>query len=313
MKKLMCATAILASFAAIGAVPAGSNAISFEGYTSETTLQLVNGVNEYDEDGTQESCPYFFFEGTADASIVKTFGGDNLAAPTIARPSFFAGTTPNDNYLEVDTASGTLWRSFSNASREGMGEALPIADEGTYVDTLMQFTPVPATVPIETGAEDKLAIRLQIDSSGGTPVTNLIVRAAYVNDDGTETSVVATNYTLNTASPVVPGQWYRLTVKVLADVTQCQERSAGRSEGSRASRVLKSTWTASSWLRRRRPSAPDTWLTPRMNTAGWTKAGTRTSSRTSRAARYFPACWGRLPTPLSRPSVSRARVPSMTL
>ena len=225
MKKLMCATAILASFAAIGAFPSAEtqpNAISFEGYTSATALQLVNGVNEYDEDGTQELFSYFFFEGDTDASTVKTFGGDNLAAPTIQRPFLFADATPNDRYLEVDTASGTLWRSFGIASGEGMGEALEIADEGTYVDTLMQFSPVPATVPFETGAEDKLALRLQIDTSGGTPVTNLIVRAAYVNNDGTETSVVATNYTLNTASPVVPGQWYRLTVKALADVTKCK-------------------------------------------------------------------------------------------
>ena len=172
MKKLMCATAILASFAAIGAFPSAEtqpNAISFEGYTSATALQLVNGVNEYDEDGTQELFPYFFFEGDTDASTVKTFGGDNLAAPTIQRPFLFADATPNDRYLEVDTASGTLWRSFGIASGEGMGEALEIADEGTYVDTLMQFSPVPATVPFETGAEDKLALRLQIDTSGGTP------------------------------------------------------------------------------------------------------------------------------------------------
>ena len=232
MKKLMCATALLASFAAIGAFPSAEtppNAISFEGYTSATALQLVNGVNEYDEDGTQESFPYFFFEGDTDASTVKTFGGDNLAAPAITRPSFFAGATPNDNYLEVDTADGVLWRSLDAASGEGMGEAKEIPEDGTYVDTLMQFSPVPASVPFATGAEDKLALRLQIDTSGGTPVTNLIVRAAYVNDDGSETSVVATNYTLNTASPVVPGQWYRLTVKAIADVTKCKERSAGRS------------------------------------------------------------------------------------
>ena len=223
MKKLLCATVFTASCSVFGAGASAPNAISFEGYTAATTLQLVNGVNEYDEDGTQESFPYFFFEGAADASIVKTFGGDNLAAPAIARPFFFAGATPNNNYLEVDTASGTLWRSFSDASSEGMGEAQSIAEDGTYVDTLMQFSPVPATVPFETGAEDKLALRLQIDTSGGTPVTNLIVRAAYVDDDGTETSVVPTNYTLNTASPVVPGQWYRLTVKAIADVTKCKE------------------------------------------------------------------------------------------
>ena len=226
MKKLLCATVFTASCAVFGAGASAPNAISFEGYTSATTLQLVNGVNEYDEDGTQESFPYFFFEGAADASIVKTFGGDNLAAPAITRPSFFAGATPNNNYLEVDTADGVLWRSLDAASGEGMGEAKEIAEDGTYVDTLMQFVPVPATIPFETGADDKLALRLQIDTSGGTPMTNLLVRAAYVDDDGTETRVVATNYTLNTASPIVPGQWYRLTVKALADVTQCKERSA---------------------------------------------------------------------------------------
>ena len=231
MKTFLSATVLAAAGAAFGSDAVAANAISFEGYTSATTLQLVNGVNEYNEDGTQKSSPYFFFEGDADASTVKTFGGDNLAAPTIQRPSFFANATPNDNYLEVDTASGTLWRSFDAASSEGMGEAQGIAEDGTYIDTLMQFDPVPASVPFATGAEDKLALRLQIDTSGGTPVTNLIVRAAYVDDDGDETSVVATNYTLNTASPVVPGQWYRLTIKALADVTQCKERSAGRSAG----------------------------------------------------------------------------------
>ena len=216
MKKLMCAMVFAASCAVFGAGASAPNAISFEGYTSATTLQLVNGVNEYNEDGTQESCPYFFFDGTADASIVKTFGGDNLAAPAITRPSFFAGATPNNNYLEVDTADGVLWRSLDAASGEGMGEAQGIAEDGTYIDTLMQFFPVPASVPFATGEEDKLALRLQIDTSGGTPVTNLIVRAAYVDDDGSETSWDATNYTLNTASPIVPGQWYRLTVKAVA-------------------------------------------------------------------------------------------------
>ena len=227
MKKHLCATALLASSAAFGIVFVEPNAISFEGYTGATALLLENGV-EYDEEGYEKAEPHFFYDGGAggtDASLVKTFGGDNRAAPAITRPLFFATATPNDNYLEVDTSTGILWRSFEQASDQGMGEAKVIDDGGTYVDTLIQFTPVPAAVPFEMGADDKLAIRLQIDTSGGTPVTNLIVRAAYVDDDGHETTVVATNYTLNTASPVVPGQWYRLTVKALADVTQCQERS----------------------------------------------------------------------------------------
>ena len=47
------ALASAASCAVFGAGASAPNAISFEGYTSATTLQLVNGVNEYDEDGTQ--------------------------------------------------------------------------------------------------------------------------------------------------------------------------------------------------------------------------------------------------------------------
>ena len=55
MKKLMCAMVFATSCAAFGAGAVEANAISFEGYTSSTALQLVNGVNEYDEDGTQKS------------------------------------------------------------------------------------------------------------------------------------------------------------------------------------------------------------------------------------------------------------------
>ena len=64
MKKHLCAMVLLASCAAFGFVNVEPNAISFEGYTPATTLQLVNGVNEYDEDGTQESSRYFFLRVT---------------------------------------------------------------------------------------------------------------------------------------------------------------------------------------------------------------------------------------------------------
>ena len=48
---------LAAAGAAFGSDAVAANAISFEGYTSATTLQLVNGVNEYNEDGTQKSSP----------------------------------------------------------------------------------------------------------------------------------------------------------------------------------------------------------------------------------------------------------------
>ncbi|MBR1587266.1 MAG: hypothetical protein IJ658_02965, partial [Kiritimatiellae bacterium] len=138
---------------------------------------------------------------------------------------YFATATPNDNYLELDTVSGTLWRSFNEASGEGLGAAQDISADGIYIDTLMQFSPIPDIVPFETDAEYKLTLRLQIDTNGDTPVTNLVVRASYVDNDGESTCTTATNYTLTTASPIVPGQWYRLTVKAVADVTRHKERS----------------------------------------------------------------------------------------
>ena len=57
MKTFLSAAVFAAAGAALGAAAPAPNASSFEGYATATTLQLVNGVNEYDEDGTQESCP----------------------------------------------------------------------------------------------------------------------------------------------------------------------------------------------------------------------------------------------------------------
>ncbi len=228
MKKCLCLLALSASFAAFGIVSWEHNSTSFEGYSNETSLHLVNGV-EYDEEGYEKGHPHFFYAsdaGSVDASEVKTFGGDNRAAPAVQRPAYFATATPNDNYLEVNTAAGILWRTFGETFNGEIGDSQPIDDAGTYIDTLIQFTPVSAALPIETTAEDKLALRLQVETVGGVRVTNLVVRALFVDAAGGTDASVATNYTLNTAAPIVPDRWYRLTVRAFADVTKCQARGA---------------------------------------------------------------------------------------
>ncbi len=243
MKKLMLATALVASAAAFAdpaVLQAGSpesmsalNAISFEGYTAGDTF--ANGDPEKDEEGTAQSGNgYFFYEGDGlDGSSVKAFGGDNATAPNITRPRYFAMATPNANYLDLSTEGGVLWRSINAIIQGGtpeaptysLGNEKAIAADGIYLDTLVQFTPTEDGGTPEVTSDDKLVIWLNVDSSGGSPVTNLMVRAAYIDDSGTSTSATPSNFVVNTASPIVAGQWYRLTIKAIADATQCKTKN----------------------------------------------------------------------------------------
>ena len=228
MKKLMFATALVASAVAFADGATAINATSFEGYTAGTAV-IGTGGGDVGEQGATAN--YFCYEGDQDGSTVKAYGvDDNLTVPGITRPFFFQGITPNANYLELSTEGGTLWRSINqiNSQTDGEtttysnGDPVAVAATGTYLDTLVQFTPTEDGGAPELTQDDKLAIWLNVDANG---VTNLMVRAGYVNDNGTATSTIATNYVLSTTSPVVAGAWYRLTVKAIADVTKCKAKN----------------------------------------------------------------------------------------
>ena len=228
MKKLLFATALVASAAAFADGPL--NAISFEGYSADATF--TNGTAEKDEEGvikSEATYGYFFFEGDTDGSSVKAFGSGEgqVAEPGITRPLYFANGAMG-KYLELSTEGGILWRSINTLNIDNSGESpdyslgdpQAIAATGTYLDTLVQFTPTEDGGAPEVDGADKLAIWLNVDSSGASPVTNLMVKAGFVDDNGTDTTQTPTTYTLTTAAPVVAGQWYRLTIKAIADVTQ---------------------------------------------------------------------------------------------
>ena len=126
----MFATALVASAAAFAdpaVLQAGSqesmsgplNAISFQGYNAIDTC--ANGAREKDEGGNDKSDgPFFYFQGDQNGSMVKTFGGENAAAPDITRPLYFASQElTNNKYLELSTEGGILWRSINQISAEG--------------------------------------------------------------------------------------------------------------------------------------------------------------------------------------------------
>ena len=165
MKKLMFATALVASAAAF-ADPTALNAISFEGYSENDTF--TNGTPEKDEVGQDKSGnPFFYFDGEGDGSSVKLFTtGDAGAVTAPKRPFYFQGVSPAANYLELSTEGGTLWRSINPISvtqgettTYGLGTDQDIATDGTYLDTLVQFTPTEDGGAPELDAADKLAMR----------------------------------------------------------------------------------------------------------------------------------------------------------
>ncbi len=234
MKKLMFATALVASAAAFAdpaVLQAGSqesmtalNAISFEGYAVNAGLGS-NGTAEMNEDGqSDKQAAYFCYEGEQDGSTIKAFGAEgNAATPSITRPNYFATATPNAKYLELSTEGGILWRSINAVSGSGancqLGTAQTIGSDGLYLDTLVQFTPTEDGGSPEVTSEDKLAIWLNVDSSGASPVTNLMVRAKRWSYENETLGSVATNFTVSGVT-VVAGTWYRLTIKAIQSATQ---------------------------------------------------------------------------------------------
>lgn len=205
MKKLTFALACASTFALFAKIEVPT--AGFEEY--ETGAKVANAV----EPGSQST--YWLYEGASgseDGSTVKAYGDDNLAAPT-------TGDAAGDKYLELSTEGGTLWRSFAEVSGT-LGDAQGIPDGGLYIDTMVQFTPTEDGGAPDTTGDDKLAIWLNVDSSGEAPKTNLCVKARQVSGtecDGT-VEPLGTIYKITNVVPQ-PGTWYRLTVKAVSDLT----------------------------------------------------------------------------------------------
>ena len=221
MKKLLFAIAGAAVFSAFAADPsAGANDIDVLGFENfDLTNPNVTGAVINRDDTGVEGTSKWSCSGD-DASTVKAYGGENAAAPTgISFPAPFDGA--GANYLALDTNGAELQRAIPAAGQT-------IAADGTYVDTLVQFTPS-ESAPGEgdlTGA--KLAIWLGVVEN----VTNLYVQAEQYTDEDSSTHAPQSFalVTQDGTAPVVdPSTWYRLTVKAIPNVfdagnPDCEER-----------------------------------------------------------------------------------------
>ena len=216
MKKLTFALACASTFALFADIEAPK--ADFEGYAAGT--KVANAT----EPGSQSV--YWLYDGASgseDGSTVKAYGGENLAAPA-------AG---GQNYLELSTEGGTLWRSLAAGdidaegidNKLGAAQALPAG--GLYIDTMVQFTPTEDGGAPDTTGDDKLAIWLNVDSSGEAPMTNLMVKAAQWDDNGADSSFVEKTFVLTGAGDINPAKWYRLTVKAIADCDQRMKKNQG--------------------------------------------------------------------------------------
>ena len=121
------------------------------------------------------------------------------------------------------------WTRFSPASE-------------VYIDTTLQFTPAVDAEPQVDVTKDKLAIWLQVETRTVPATTNLCVSAGFADLAPAAASTAATGLRLGGArgavtvtrprvfrlrgtSTLVPGRWYRLTVRTIKDVTQRAART----------------------------------------------------------------------------------------
>ena len=200
MKKMTFALACASAFAifAEDAAPAKAPLADFESITAGTLLS----------EATAEANGPFWAFAEGDSSKVKAYEK--------------ASDTTGANYLELSTEGNTLWRSINAVQTAGQpGAAETIPETGLYVDTMVQFTPTEDGGAPETTSDDKLAIWLNVDSSGEAPVTNLMVKANAYTLGESGPMAAATTFPLvpadDSALSINPGTWYRLTVKAVAN------------------------------------------------------------------------------------------------
>lgn len=233
MKKLLFACVCAATVAAFADGPL--NSIGFEGF--EPGMGNIGSRTDAGADSVASGYLFAYepANGSTDGSTVKVYGVDeNLPLfnynGLFGVPAAFADKTlVQEKYLELSTEGGTLWRSATETTSDGqqriLGEGLYLPDMGDdgvlYVDTMVQFTPTEdGEIPTVDAEQDRIAIWLNVDATNEeNPVTNLCVYANVMDKNGTSTPE---KFTISNAN-VVPGVWYRLTVKAIADISNGDE------------------------------------------------------------------------------------------
>ncbi len=110
-----------------------------------------------------------------------------------------------------------------------------------YIDTTLQFTPAVDSIPDVDVTKDKLALWLNVDTSGAAPVTNLCVYSSLADlkavaaprtggirlgAQGAVTAMKPQVFRLRGTETIQPGHWYRLTVRTIKDITRRAAKTA---------------------------------------------------------------------------------------
>lgn len=216
MKKLFIAFVSAVSFALF----AKADPIDFTSPTGTSFENAAAGafsLEQQDEDGSS----YWYSTGDEFGQITEdapVYSGD--------RPAMFQNATQL-KYFEIDSAD-RLYRS-AYALPDG-GEAQPVnIGTGVYFDSLVRFAAAEAGRAPEAG--DKIGLWFKAvaaeDDPNGVGVTNLMVKAAYLEADN---SVTVKDYAItkldgqaiSAADNLVPDSWHRVTIKALADASSVE-------------------------------------------------------------------------------------------
>ena len=212
MKKLLFAIVGAAAFSAFAADPDPSqdwrqgdiDVLGFENFDL-TNPNVTGAVINRDDTGVTGTSKWSC--SGDDASTVKTYGSENAAAPTgISFPAPFEDE--GANYLALDTNGSELQRAIPNGGTS-------VAADGTYIDTLIQFTPSESAPTDLAGA--KIAIWLGVENN----VTNLCVAGDYYWDQA-GTPQAGSNKIYRLSGTYEPATWYRLTIEA-RDISNAPE------------------------------------------------------------------------------------------
>lgn len=162
------------------------------------------------------------------------------------------------------------WKKFRPASE-------------VYIDTTLQFTPAFDALPGVDATKDKLAIWLNVDTSGAHPVTNLCVYASRADlapaptvrkvglrlgVQGAVTTVTPQVFRLRGTETLKAGRWYRLTVRTIRDVTRRAAKTGTAARGLLGFQI----YLDGALLASDEPSFSPVYLTYAAGTEGWLDA-----------------------------------------
>lgn len=224
MKKILTVT-VAASMALCATAAEGFlSGTSFEGLSGGSNLRKgANDAGEVYQDNvcywstdawnTENHADYEGFFVVTNLSEDAVYAGD--------RPEQWAGTTPNNKALAIDTDK-PLYRRINSIISEGYSPSKPLDANGVFFDSVVQFTATDAAPSIS--GDDRLLVWLYSSPEDvattpglfgeGTPMTSLVVTARYYEKIGEVSHELITNYCVTAEGVSVnPDEWHRLTIK----------------------------------------------------------------------------------------------------